>query len=176
MVHLVVFVVHLVVFSVQNGIVTSRDRAGFELPLLLLGAFRSVIDELHRALAEGGHPEARPLHGFALQAVGPDGTTISELGRQLGVSKQAAAKTVASLERAGYIGREPDPDDGRAMRLARTARGEEMLRLSAVFFETYRTRLASKVGPRRLTEVENTLEEIGAPFGDYLRGFPGWLA
>jgi DNA-binding MarR family transcriptional regulator len=156
--------------------VTSRDRAGFELPLLLLGAFRSVIDELHRVLAEGGHPEARPLHGFALQAVGPYGTTISELGRQLGVTKQAAGKTVTSLERAGYVRREPDPDDGRATRLVRTARGEEMLRLSAMFFETYRARLASKVGPRRLADAEDTLEEIGAPTGDYLRGFPGWLA
>jgi DNA-binding MarR family transcriptional regulator len=169
-------IVRLVVFLCKHETVTSRDRAGFELPLLLLGAFRSVIDELHRALAEGGHPEARPLHGFALQAVGPDGATISELGRQLGVSKQAAAKTVTSLERAGYICREPDPDDGRAIRLVRTARGEEMLGLSAVFFETYRAQLASKVGPRRLTEVEDILEEIGAPIGDYLRGFPGWLA
>ena len=155
---------------------TSRDRAGFELPLLLLGGFRSVIDELHRALAEGGHPEARPLHGFALQAVGPDGTTISELGRQLAVTKQAAAKTVTSLEKAGYVRREPDPDDGRATRLVRTARGEEMLALSALFFEAYRARLVSKVGPRRLADVEDTLEEIGAPTGDYLRGFPGWLA
>ena len=51
-----------------------------------------------------------------------------------------------------------------------------MLGLSAVFFATYRTQLASKVGPRRLAEVEDTLEEIGAPIGDYLRGFPGWLA
>jgi DNA-binding MarR family transcriptional regulator len=156
--------------------VTSRDRAGFELPILLLGAFRSVIDELHRALADGGHPEARPLHGFALQAVGPYGTTISELGRQLGVTKQAAAKTVTSLERAGYVRREPDPDDGRATRLVRTARGEEMLGLSAEFFEAYRARLAGQVGARRLAEVEDTLEEIGAPTGDYLRGFPGWLA
>lgn len=88
---------------------SSGERAGFELPLLLLGAFRSVIDELHGVLAESGHGEARPLHGFALQAIGPDGSTASELGRRLGVSKQAAAKTVASLERVGYVGREPDP-------------------------------------------------------------------
>src|ERR1700734_3019093 len=103
------------------------ERAGFELPLLLVGAFRSVIDELHGMLAENGHDEARPLHGFALQAIGPDGSTASELGRRLGVSKQAAAKTVASLERVGYVHREPDPGDARAVRLPRTAPGEEKL-------------------------------------------------
>jgi DNA-binding MarR family transcriptional regulator len=156
--------------------VVSGERAGFELPLLLVGAFRSLIDELHRGLAAGGHGEARPLHGFALQAIGPHGSTISELGRQLGVSKQAAAKTVTSLERAGYVRREPDPGDGRAVRLARTARGEEMLALSDAFFETYRDRLTDALGPRRLAELEDGLEQMAAPIADNLRGFPGWLA
>jgi DNA-binding MarR family transcriptional regulator len=154
----------------------SGHRAGFELPLLLVGAFRSLIDELHRTLSESGHDEARPLHGFALQAIGPDGSTASELGRRLGVSKQAAAKTVASLERVGYVCREPDPGDGRAVRLQRTARGEEMLGLSAAFFEAYRTRLTQTLGPRQLAQLEDGLQQMAAPIEDSLRGFPGWMA
>jgi hypothetical protein len=67
------------------------ERPGYELPLLLAGGFRLLIDELHEHLAEQGHPELRPVHGFALQAVGRDGATVSEIGRRLGVSKQAAA-------------------------------------------------------------------------------------
>lgn len=155
---------------------STGERAGFELPLLLIGAFRSLIDELHRTLAEDGHGEARPLHGFALQAIGPDGSTASELGRRLGVSKQAAAKTVGSLEGAGYVCREPDPTDGRAVRLLRTPRGEEMLALSAAFFETYRSRLTQVLGPRRLCELEDGLQQMAAPTADDLRGFPGWIA
>jgi len=154
----------------------TGKRAGFELPLLLVGAFRSLIDELHRTLAADGHGEARPLHGFALQAIGPDGSTASELGRRLGVSKQAAAKTVASLERAGYVCRGPDPTDGRAVLLRRTRHGEEMLALSAAFFETYHSRLTQLLGPRRLSELEDALERMAAPTADYLRGFPGWIA
>lgn len=154
----------------------SGERAGFELPLLLVGAFRSLIDELHRALAEGGHRDARPIHGFALQAIGPHGCTTSELGRQLGVSKQAAAKTVTSLEQAGYVRREPDPEDGRAVRVLRTARGAEMLTLSAVFFDAYRARLTTALGPRRLAELEDDLEQMAAPSEDRLHSFPGWLA
>ena len=151
------------------------ERAGFELPLLLLGAFRSLIDELHRTLADSGHDEARPLHGFALQAIGPDGTTASELGRRLGVSKQAAAKTVASLERVGYVCREPDPGDARAVRLSRTARGEEMLSLSAAFFESYRGRLAETFGHQRLAELEDDLQQIAGQPWNSLRGLPGWI-
>ncbi len=115
----------------------SRDRPGYELPLLLIGAFRAVIDDLHLELAQRGHPDARPAHGFALQAVG-SGASISELGRRLGVSKQAAAKTVAGLERLGYVARSADGRDARATRIERTARGDELLRLSAVIFERAR--------------------------------------
>ena len=82
-------------------------RPGFELPLLLAGAFRELIDNLHAELGKHGHGQARPLHGFALQAIGPDGATVSELGRRLGVTKQAAAKTAAGLEQIGYIARQP---------------------------------------------------------------------
>src|ERR1700753_4066672 len=142
------------------------ERAGYELPFLLVGAFRSLIDELHRTLADNGHDQARPLHGFALQAIGPDGSTASELGRRLGVSKQAAAKTVASLERVGYVCREPDPGDARAIRLGQTARGEEMLALSAAFFEAYRTRLAQTLGRRQLAELEDGLQLMAAPIED----------
>jgi DNA-binding MarR family transcriptional regulator len=152
------------------------ERAGFELPLLLVGAFRSLIDELHRTLSESGHHEARPLHGFALQAIGPDGSTASQLGRRLGVSKQAAGKTVASLERVGYVRREPDPGDARAVRLQRTARGEEMLALSAAFFEAYQARLSQTLGRRQLAELEDGLQEMAGTIEDSLRGFPGWMA
>jgi DNA-binding MarR family transcriptional regulator len=155
---------------------SSSERAGFELPLLLLAAFRSLIDELHGALAESGHGEARPLHGFALQAIGPDGATTSELGRRLGVSKQAAAKTLASLERVGYVRRVPDPADGRAVRLLCTPRGVQMLSLSAVFFDSYHRRLAGALGHQRLTELEDDLQQMAGPLGDSLRGLPGWMA
>lgn len=135
-----------------------------------------MIDELHHDLSDVGHGDARPVHGFALQAIGPDGTTTSDLGRRLGVTKQAAAKTVISLEQAGYIRREPDPGDRRAVRLRRTARGEEMLRLSAAFFETYRAHLTNALGPARLAQLEDDLDHMATPAKDGLRGFPGWLA
>jgi len=71
---------------------------GFELPMLLFAGFRSIIDELHAELARRGHPDLRPAHGFALQAIGHGGATATETGRRLGVSKQAAGKTIERLE------------------------------------------------------------------------------
>lgn len=155
---------------------TDNDRAGSELPFLLLGAFRSLIDQMHGRLEAEGHPEARPVHGFALQAIGPDGTTASELGRRLGVSKQAAAKTVTTLERAGYVSRESDPADGRAVRLCRTPRGEELLALSAAFLNSYHEQLESRLGRTRVAELEADLQAIASQSADPLGGVPGWMA
>ncbi|MEK8108548.1 helix-turn-helix domain-containing protein [Micromonospora sp. M12] len=44
-----------------------------------------------------------------LQAVGADGTTATELGQRLGISKQAAGKTVDRLVAVGYLERVDDP-------------------------------------------------------------------
>jgi DNA-binding MarR family transcriptional regulator len=154
----------------------TRDRYGFELPLLLAGSFRALIDDLHAELASQGHPDARPIHGFALQALGPDGATISELGRRLGVSKQAAAKTAASLEQVGYLARREDPADRRAQLLVRTARGAEMLALSAEIFERIRADLAGRIGAPRLAALEDDLEAIVSGYGPPRLGdLPGWL-
>jgi DNA-binding MarR family transcriptional regulator len=156
--------------------VNDDDPPGFYLPLLLAGAFRSLIDRLHRELAENGHGAARPLHGFALQAIGPQGANISELGRRLGVSKQAAAKTASSLEEAGYLARRSDPEDARAWVLVRTPRGEELLMLSAEIFEELRADWAHQLGSQRLRALEEDLATmVGRGGGLKIGDLPGWL-
>ena len=152
------------------------QRPGFELPLLLAAAFRELIDGLHAELAKHGHGDARPIHGFALRAIGPDGATVSELGRRLGVSKQAAAKTAAGLERIGYITRRPSARDARATVLTRTPRGEEMLNLSAAIFERLRRDWVRRLGAEQVRAIEDGLAAVvtssgGAKIGD----LPGWL-
>lgn len=154
----------------------SSDRPGFELPLLLLGAFRTVIDDLHAELAQGGHPDARPAHGFALQAVGPDGVSVTELGRRLGVSKQAAAKTAAALTDLGYAAREPDPADGRAVLVRRTPRGDDLLARSAASFDRQRDALIAALGARRVRQLEDDLETLaGDTHVARLTDIAGWL-
>lgn len=151
------------------------DRFGFELPLLLAAAFRTLIDDLHEQLAVRGHPDARPIHAFALQAIGPDGATVSELGRRLGVSKQAAAKTAAALERLSYVVREAHPTDARAIQLRRSALGEEMLSLSAEIFEQLRNAWKHDLGDAQLRALEDDLERLAGPALQRLGDLPGWL-
>ncbi|WP_372453712.1 MarR family winged helix-turn-helix transcriptional regulator [Pseudonocardia abyssalis] len=144
-----------------------------DLPLLLLQGFRVLIDGLHAELARHGHPDVRPVHGFVLQAVA-DGCTAVELGRRLGVTKQAAAKHVEVLEGLGYLRRVPDPHDARARIVRRTVRGEDCLARSARILGDLREGWVKVLGPDRVHALEHDLRAVTAD-APLRVDVPGWL-
>lgn len=151
-----------------------EDTAGFELPLLLLGGFRSLIDDLHAELARQGHPGLRPGYGFAMQAIGARGASTSEIGRRLGVSKQAAGKTVERLAELGYVRRSQDQADRRRQTVQLTEHGWDALQRSAAVFEQLRARWAQALGPSRLRELEADLRRL-VPGHAVRLDVAGWL-
>ena len=157
-----------------GGVGPADETPGFELPLLLLAGFRTLIDQLHTELAVRGHPDMRPAHGFTMQAIGLDGTTSGELGRRLGVSKQAAGQTVDRLTEIGYVERRSDPADGRRKLVRLTPRGIEALALSARIFDELHTEWARQLGPGRLRDLENDLRTMTSP-DSFRLDVPGWF-
>ncbi|MCD0442765.1 MarR family winged helix-turn-helix transcriptional regulator [Glycomyces sp. A-F 0318] len=147
---------------------------GYELPLLLFAAFRAVIDETHAVLADHGHADLRPMHGFVFQAIGTGGTTAVELAARLGVTKQAAGKTITALERQGYLERAADPRDARAKTVRLTARGTEVLALSARAFDAVQDRWAREIGDDRLDALREDLRAL-APGALFRLDAPGWF-
>jgi len=141
----------------------SHVTPGYELPLLLFGGFRTLIDRLHEELARQGHADARPAHGFALQAIGPAGTTASEMGRRLGVSKQAAGKTVDRLVRLGYVERAASDADARAKVVRLTPLGVDLLNRSAAIFDELRSEWVRTLGADQVAAVEAALRAVVPP-------------
>lgn len=129
---------------------------------LLATAFRQAVEMAHVQLAAEGHPEARPAHGFALQAIGA-GSSAGEVAARLGVSKQAAAKTIAGLEAAGYVARGSDARDGRRRLVVPTERGRDLLERSALAFEAVLQQWATVVGE---AELDGALATVRAAVGD----------
>ncbi|MEV6911351.1 MarR family winged helix-turn-helix transcriptional regulator [Amycolatopsis sp. NPDC051071] len=150
------------------------DPPGFELPLLLFAGFRTIADRLHVELAAQGHPDVRPAYGFAMQAIGRDGATASEIGRRLGVTKQAAGKTVDKLERLGYVERADDPADARRKVVRLTARGLDSLGRSAVIFEQLREDWVDALGADRVRALETDLRTM-APADGFRLDVAGWF-
>lgn len=156
----------------------SSDEGGYELPLRLLLGFRSIVDEVHAELAERGHAEMRPMHGFVFQAVGRVGgrygCTAADLGRALGVSKQAAGKHIEALERLGYLRRGHDPQDARRKVYTLTDRATDALTESARAFDRIHRRWADILGADRLAALEEDLRRVTP--GDLFRfDTPHWF-
>jgi DNA-binding MarR family transcriptional regulator len=136
-------------------------RSGADLALLLLGGFRALADAASAELAVRGHEKIRPVHDFAIRTIDAGADTASELGRQLGVSKQAAAKTIGFLEERGYVSGEIDPRDSRRRRFTVTDEGHALLRTGEHVFDELRAQWAERIGAKELERLEEALSDLG---------------
>ena len=119
---------------------------GGNLGLLLREPYRIANEELHRRIAERGHPAVRTPHGNVFAFLDDDGTQVSELARRAQITKQSMAELVAHLERHGYVQRIPDPTDRRAKLVRATARGRELY--------------ATALGETRMRQLRELLQEL----------------
>ena len=134
---------------------------GSDLPLLMLLGFRALIDDVHTELAEAGHAGFRPLHGVTFKAIG-DGVTASELGRRLGVSKQAAGRPSKGSNARGTSSASPIP---RTPAARSSASPRAAWKCSSSAFEAMaglRARWAERLGEERMATIEEALREMTA--------------
>lgn len=130
------------------------------LARLLSAATRIVVERMHADLAEAGHPGLRPAYGYAVFAVSRGDVTTSILAAELGMTKQGAAKLVATLEELGYLERRAHEHDARAQLLALTARGDDLLRASARAQDRLEREWERLVGKEEIQSLRATLEHV----------------
>src|SRR4051812_14851109 len=150
-------------------------RSGADLALLLLAGFRSLVDAAMAELEANGFADVRPVHDFAMRAIAAGADNASELGRQMSVSKQAAAKTIAVLQERGYVAREADPNDARRKRLHVTALGFEVLSKGEAIFNELRGHWERQIGTPQLQQLEAHLAEVVGASLPRL-DTPSWMA
>jgi DNA-binding MarR family transcriptional regulator len=136
------------------------SRSGADLALLLLSGFRVLADRATHELAARGHEDVRPVHDFALRAILSGADNASELGRRMAVTKQAAAKTLATLEDRHYVAREADPVDRRRMRIRVTEHGLDVLRTGEAIFNEMRTQWETEAGTDTIASLEVALRRL----------------
>ena len=132
------------------------------LPALLDDAKRIGFGELHNRLEAEGHPQVRHAHGCVFRYIDVDGSRLTELAAQSGVTKQAVGEFVDELEGYGYVERVPDPLDGRAKIIRLTARGRDARQAALRIFDDMEREWAERFGERRIAEMREVLEALSA--------------
>lgn len=108
-----------------------------------------------------------------MQAIGPRGATASDIGRRLGVSKQAAGKTV--LLAVGYAERTDDPADARRKLVRLTPRGFDALARPAAIFDDLRAQWVTTLGADRVRDMEAALRTVVPAETAYRLDATSWL-
>jgi DNA-binding MarR family transcriptional regulator len=94
-----------------------------------LTAHAHVTRRISRDLAEAGLPDLSWYDLLWALYRHPDRRLrVNELAREVVLSPTAMSRFVDRVEAAGYVRREPDPADRRALRIAITDDGVELLR------------------------------------------------
>jgi len=136
-----------------------------DLSLASLFAGWAMADEVQRRLAGDGLDDLRFADGVVFQHLVDGPLTIGALADRLGVTQQAASKSVADLERRGYVARRPDPDDARARLVALTERGDAAIDGGRRHREAVAAELAARLGRRRVEGARRVLVDVVRDLG-----------
>jgi len=99
---------------------TNIDDVGF----LLAKAGQRFNELLLERFAKAGYPDVRASYGSVLVPLFARGELrLGEIASEARLSKQAMTSLVRQCEDLDLVERSRDPDDGRAFRVALTARG-----------------------------------------------------
>lgn len=130
------------------------------LARLMAMAFRSLIDELHRRLEDHGIVDVRPAFGFVLVYVRDHDATARDVAALMGMTKQATAKLLTSMEAADLLRRTEHPTDRRAYRLELTAHGLHVLELVEQIHRELEHEWSSVIGTRGLERLVADLRAV----------------
>jgi DNA-binding MarR family transcriptional regulator len=131
-----------------------------DLGLSALFAGQAVAGIVRDRLEARGFAGLRFSHGFLVQRLLEDEQSIAALAGALGVTQQAVSKTVAELERLGYVRRRADPRDRRVRLVALTERGRQAVEAAREERAALEADLRERLGPRRVAAATRLLHEV----------------
>ncbi|WP_336317773.1 MarR family winged helix-turn-helix transcriptional regulator [Streptomyces lavendofoliae] len=133
------------------------------LPQLLIEARRWFDEALRESMRAAGEEPVTAAQGAVFATLDDGGTTISELARRVGVTRQTAHQAVHGLIAMGLLEQIPDPASARNRLIRTTAEGARVHRRALATLEVLEDRLAARIGQDAVTGLRAALT---APWGD----------
>lgn len=141
------------------------DPNALDLGYLALFVGQAMNTATQAALAQKGHADVRSSHGYVIQHLVAGPRPIGDVAERLGVSQQAASKSIAELEALGYVERLASPDDKRVTQAALTARGREVVAAGRKARAALEKKLVAAHGEKALAAARATLAGVLATLG-----------
>jgi DNA-binding MarR family transcriptional regulator len=140
-----------------NGL--SRSERSVGLGPALRRAWIGYQRRLDRAMADAGFDERRFPDGRVLRLCSdPAGSTISNIGRELGITRQGAGKVVGLLHDRGYVSVADSPTSGREKAVTLTALGTQYLAAQGDAVRTIELQLRQELGEDPLTAIHRLVD------------------
>ena len=129
------------------------------IPALLRHARTTYGVVMRQALDEAGYDDipGNGLYVIGGLALGSDKYPLSQIIKELRVSKQAAGQLVDALVARGYLDRTVDPDDRRKLNITLTERGKAAAATQQAAREKVDTELLAAVGADDISRTRRTL-------------------
>lgn len=97
--------------------------------------------------------------------------TVSQIGRELGITRQGAGKHVAELRASGYVESAISPTDGREKFVRLTDLGAAYLETQRKAVRRIDRQLRNELGPAHFAALSELLETLGGPEQPRLRQY-----
>ena len=140
---------------------TVERAKSSSLGQLLINAARLFSDEgLRRIRGQAKFAKLRAAHAGVLPHLDVDGTSVTELARRMGVSKQAVSQLLDDMEKAGVVSRDASPTDKRAKVVTFTTDGKNALLASLEALNTIEREITKTVGKAKLDALRDALPGV----------------
>ncbi|MDP3307093.1 MarR family winged helix-turn-helix transcriptional regulator [Methylotenera sp.] len=138
--------------AMENSEITPMGR-------LLLDAFKWFDESLLASLNAQGWPNISHSQSIVMAYLPNEGIRISELARRLGISRQAAQKSVSELEMAKLVTTEIDPTNLSAKTVILTHQGKAIVKAALDAFAEIEQQLSARIGNAEISHMRMVLEE-----------------
>jgi DNA-binding MarR family transcriptional regulator len=98
------------------------------------------------------------VHGSQMQEV---------FSQELAINKSCVTRSISRLEELGYVEREPDPNDRRAMLVSLTAKGRKIVPQVRKALEAFTELLNQGLNDKQIREAENLLMTMRENLAQY---------
>lgn len=139
------------------------EAASPNMPMLLTGAKRWFEEALFTSMRAAGEQPVTSAQGMVFANLDAGGTTVAELARRMGVTRQTAHQAVHGLVGMGLLEQRPDPASGRNRLIVMTAEGERVHGRAQATLGVIEGVLAERVGADAVAALRTALT---LPWGD----------